>query len=300
MDRLDELATFLAIFDTGSLVGAARRRARSAPAVTRTLAALEDRLGARLFERTTRKLLPTDAGRRLAESARPLLEQYEELTRAISGEVEAPRGRVRITAPVMFGRMHVMPLLLSFLERYPQVEPDLTLADRNLDLVHEGIDMAVRIGPVTEADLVVRRVGEVTRVAVASPAYLARRGMPERVEDVSGHDMVFFAFSGQPPHWRYRITGGEASLDFVPRFTVNQADAALYAARAGLGITRVLSYQAWPDLEAGNLVRILRPFELAPTPVHLVLPSTRHLPRRVRLLADHLVPGLRAVLLAAA
>lgn len=300
MDRLDELATFLAIFDAGSLIGAARLRGRSAPAVTRTLSALEDRLGARLFERTTRRLVPTDAGRRLAESARALLDQYEELTHAVTGAVEAPRGRLRITAPVMFGRMHVLPLLLSFVALYPEVEPDLLLADHNRDLIHEGIDLAVRIGPVAEAGLVVRRLGEVARVVVASPDYLARRGTPEVPEALMGHDTVFFSFAGQPPQWRFRKGEGETVLDLAPRFTVNQAEAALHAARSGLGVTRVLSYQAWPDLEAGRLVRLLRPFELEPSQVHLVLPSARHLPRRVRLLADHCAPRLRAVLGAAA
>lgn len=300
MDRLDELSTFLAIFDAGSLIGAARRRARSAPAVTRTLAALEDRLGARLFERTTRRLVPTEAGRRLAESARALLEQYEDLTGSISGGVEAPRGVLRVTAPVMFGRMHVMPVVLSFIDAHPQVTPELVLADRNLDLVHEGLDVAVRIGPIEEVGLVVRRLGEVGRICVASPDYLARRGTPAVPRDLAGHDIVSFSFAGRPPQWRFRRKGREETLQLSPRFTVNQADAALYAARSGLGVTRVLSYQAVPDLEQGRLVRVLREFELEPNPVHLALPSTRHLPARVRLFVDHCAPRLRAALTAAA
>lgn len=289
MDRLDELSTFLAIFDAGSLVGAAKRRRKSPPAISRILTGLEDRLGARLFERTTRQLVATDAGRRLAGHARGVLEQYEELAREISGTVETPRGRLRVTAPVMFGRMHVAPLLLSFMDGYPHIELDFVLADRNLDLVYEEIDVAIRIGKLQESGLIARYLGEVRGIVVASPSYIDRRGCPKTPDDIAKHDIVFFSSSPQAPEWRFKIAEKEVAIRTTPRITVNQADAAIFAARMGRGVTSVSSYQAMPDIEQGHLVRVLREFETDPIPVNLVMPSVRHMPRRVRAFVDYCV-----------
>jgi len=176
VDRLDELAVFLAVLETGSLAGAARRLRRSAPAVTRTLATLEARVGARLVERTTRRLSVTDAGRRLADAARPVIAGYD--AAVAQSEAGALRGHLRISAPLVFGRRHMAPVLAAFLDANPEVTGELVLHDRNLDLVDEQLHVTLRIGPLADSSLIVRRVGEVRRVVVASPQYLARHGTP--------------------------------------------------------------------------------------------------------------------------
>ena len=211
MDRLDELTVLVTVLEAGSLAAASRRLRRSPPSITRALAALEDRVGARLVERTTRHLTATEAGRTLAGQARAVLAGYAEAVRDAS---EAPlRGTLRVTAPVVFGRRHVTPLVATFLDAQPTVTVDLVLADRNLDLVEEGLDAAVRIGPLADSSLVARRVGEVRRVLVASPEYLAARGTPRKPGDLAGHDAIFSASRPMPIEWRFgraRAAGSSA------------------------------------------------------------------------------------------
>lgn len=295
MDRLDKLALFAAIVDEGSLAGAARRLGRSPPAVTRTLAALEERLGVRLVERTTRRLSATEAGRRLAEHARRLLGDFEDALRDAAGDAAAPRGTLRVTAPLLFGRMHITPLVLDFLDAHPGVSVDLLLSDRSLDLIEEGIDVGLRIAHLPDSGMVARRVGHMRRVLVASPAYLAGRGTPAEPADLAGHDVIAFTRLGAAPEWRFHGPGGERTVRIRPRLTVNQADAALVAARAGRGITSTLSYQVADDVAAGRLVRLLRDCEPPPVPVHLVTPSTRLAAPRLRAFLDMAADRLSAL-----
>lgn len=287
MDRLDELRTFLTILDEGSLAAAARRLRRSPPAVTRTLSGLEAELGVRLVERTTRQLAATEAGRRLADHARRLLGDFDEAMRDVSGEVGEPRGLLRLTAPLLFGRLHVMPCVASFLDLWPGVEVDLVMSDRNIDLIEEGIDVAVRIGVPSEAGMMVRRLGQVRRVWVASPDYLARRGTPLEPAELTAHELIQFASRPRAPEWRFRGPEGERVVRFTPRLTVSQGDAAIWAARQGRGITSTPSYQVADDIAAGRLVRLLRPFEMPAFPVQLAFHSARHMPARVRAFLDH-------------
>jgi DNA-binding transcriptional LysR family regulator len=290
MDRLDELAIFLAIIDSGSLAGAARRLRRSPPAVTRALAALEDRLAARLFERTTRQLSPTEAGRDLAPRARRLLNEYDAAT---IGVASAPvRGLVRVTAPVQFGRRHVAPIVSSFLDRFPETQIELVLNDRNLDLIEEGLDLAVRIGPLSDSALKVRRVGEVRRVLVASPNYLARRGTPKTPADLARHDTIFGTARAGAPEWRFGPSTRGPVVRLSPRLLVNEIEAQLIAARAGRGIARVLSYQVAEDLAAGTLQRLLPAYEPASLPVQLVTLSGGHRAPKVRAFLDHAAEAL--------
>ena len=233
MDRLNELATFVAVLEAGSLAAAARRLRRSPPAVTRTLAALEERLGARLVERTTRRLAPTEAGRLLAERARALLAQYDEVVQAAAGARDALRGTLRVTAPVVFGRLHVTPMVAGFLAAYPGLRVELLLADRNLDLLEEELDAAIRIGPLDDSGLVVRRVGQVTRQVVASPAYLARHGTPADPAELAAHELIQTSGRAAPPEWRFRQDGRIRVARLAPRLLVNDVEAALAAARAG-------------------------------------------------------------------
>lgn len=294
MDRLDELAIFVAILDAGSLAAASKRLRRSAPAVTRALSGLEERLGVRLIERTTRNLAATDAGRRLAEQARRLLADYDEAL-AATGTDRPLRGRLRVTAPVMFGRKHVTPLVLDFMRAYPDIRIELVLSDGNLDFIEEELDVAVRIGPLPDSGLVAKRVGQVGRYLVASPAYLDRRGMPVSPEDLAHHDLILSTARPGPPDWRFLVGGRERLIRVTPCLAVSHIEPALLAAREGVGIARPLSYQAAEDLAAGTLVRLLPQAEPEPLPVQVVVPSARWMPGRVRAFLDHAVRTLEGL-----
>jgi DNA-binding transcriptional LysR family regulator len=294
MDRLEELAVFVAILDAGSLAAAARRLRRSPPAVTRCLATLEDRLGVRLVERTTRRLAPTEAGRRFAEQARRLLAGYDETLRA-AGADEPLRGLLRVTAPVVFGRRHVMPVIADFLRIYPQISVEAVFSDNNLDLIEAELDVAVRIGPLADSGLVARRVGEVESMLVASPSYIARRGAPQCLAALAEHDVIFTSGRPVPVEWRLTEDGRERSVRLTPRLMVNQVEASLSAAREGLGIARALSYQVVEDLEAGRLVQVLPGSGLPRRPVHLVVSGTRNMAARTRVFLDHAVQAFESL-----
>jgi DNA-binding transcriptional LysR family regulator len=291
MDRLDELAIFVSIIEAGSLISASRRLRRSPPAVTRALSALEDRMGLRLVERTTRRLAATEAGTALAERARTLLADYDAV---LAGGSQAPiRGVLRITAPVQFGRRHVEPVVSAFLNEYPDVQIELTLNDRNLDLIEEGLDLAVRIGPLADSRLVARHIGSVRRVVVASPAYLERRGIPRTPPDLASHDTIFGRARSSAREWRFGSSQRGIVVRLAPRLLVDDVDAQLQAAQAGRGIARPLSYQVTDELAAGSLVRILQDFEPESLPVHLVTPSRTHLSPKVRAFLDSAVNAFR-------
>ena len=290
MDRLDELAVLVAVIDNGSLAAASRRLRRSPPAVTRALAALEQRVGVRLVERTTRRLSATEAGRAVAEHARLLLGEYDA---AVTGLADAPlRGLLRVTAPVQFGRRHVAPLVIGFLAAFPEMQVELVLNDRNLDLIDEGIDVAVRIGPLADSGLVARRVGEVRRVLVAGPAYLAARGTPKKPAELTAHDTILGTGRGEASEWRFGGPKRTTVVRLSSRLLVNDIEARLVAVRAGQGISRFLSYQVSEELEAGSLVRLLAGFEPVPLPVHLVAPSGGHKAPKVRAFLDHAAASL--------
>lgn len=287
MDRLNELEIFIAILDTGSLAAAGRKLRRSPPAVTRALTRLEDRIGTRLVERTTRHLAPTEAGRRLADQARMVLADYDAAVREDTG---APmRGLLRVTAPTVFGRRHVMPLVNAYLDRYPGMRVELILNDRNLELIDEGLDVAVRIGPLADAGMVARRVGEVRRTLVASPAYLARQGTPQTLDDLAQHDIIYTSVRSQTPEWRFRQGARERTVRLNPRLLANDIESVLSALRAGRGVARTLSYQVADELAGGTLVRLLPEHEPAPLPVHVVVPSARHMAPKLRAFLDHAV-----------
>jgi len=284
MDRLDELSVFVAIVEAGSLVGAARRLRRSPPAVTRALAELEERIGLRLVERTTRRLAPTEVGTELAERARTLLSDYDT---ALLGVSEAPvKGVLRITAPVQFGRRHVAPIVSAYLNAYPEVGVELSLNDRNLDLLEEGFDLAVRIGPLADSSLVARQIASVRRVVVASPAYLAAHGTPAVPADLATHDTIFGRAWTPAREWRFGPAPRGAVVRLAPRLLVDDVETQVQAAQAGRGITRPLSYQVSEQLADGSLIRLLKEFEPEPLPVQLVTMSRSHLAPKLRAFLD--------------
>lgn len=290
VDRIEELAIFVAIVDAGSLAGAARRLRKSRPAVTRALAGLEERVGAQLIARTTRRLTPNDAGRELGATARRLLADYEA---ALGVAAAVPvSGLLRITAPLSFGRRHVTPLVSEFLDRYPQVQVELVLADRNLDLIEEDLQLAIRIGPLPNSGLLMRKVGEVRRILVAAPSYLASCPPLRRPADIAAHETIASVAANQTLTWRFGGQRSGSAVVLTPRLIVNEIESVLIAARAGRGLARVLSYQAAEDLAAGTLVRLLPDFEPPPLPVQLLVPGGRQPSPRVRAFIDHAVVRL--------
>ena len=290
MDRLDELQVFLAILDAGSMAAAAHKLGRSPSAVTRILSTLEERVGVRLFERSTRRLTPTREGLDLAAQARRLLLDYDAAIREHQGA--PPRGMLKVTAPMVFGRRHMAPVVTKFLMRYPEMQVDLVLGDRNLDLIEHGVDVALRIGALDDSGLVARQVGAVRRMTVASPAYLRARGEPADLDALAEHELILATTVRGQAHWRFRDGTGERLVRFTPRLLVNDVEGVLHAAREGFGIARALSYQVAPDLAAGSLVRLLAAYEPMPLPVHLVYPSARHMAPRLRAFVDFAVAEL--------
>ena len=293
MDQLSSMTVFVAVADCGSFSGAARRLRRSPAAVTRAVAELETALGVRLLDRTTRAVSLTDAGERFLPGARRLLADLAEIEQAAAGLGSAPRGELRITAPIVFGRRHVLPLVTEFLARYPDVNVRLELTDRSVDLIEDGLDVAIRIGELASSTAVATRVGTVRRVVVAAPDYLTRRGEPAAPDELAAHDVIAFAGLDGGERWRFRKDDKTVEVAVRPRLIVNTAEAAIDCAVAGFGIARVLSYQVADALAGKSLVRVLRDYEGGPSPVHVLYPQGRYPAPKLRAFLDLAVPRLR-------
>jgi DNA-binding transcriptional LysR family regulator len=285
MDRIDAMAAFVAVADLEGFAPAARKLGLSPSNVTRLIAALEDRLGARLLQRTTRSVTLTDIGARYLERARRILGDVEEAEISAQAERTRPSGRLVVSAPIGFGRIHVSPVMSAYLQRYPDVSGELRLSDRMINLVEDGVDLAVRIGHLADSSLVARSVGDMRRIVVASPDYLKRRGEPNNPAAVLSHDAIQFGTSD----WDFVEDGREARVPCTPRFITNSADAAILHAEQGGGLTRVLAYQAAGAIEAGRLRIVLAKFEQAPLPIHIVYPTSRLLSAKVRTFVDLVV-----------
>lgn len=286
MDRIETMQAFVTVADHKGFAPAARKLGLSASAITRMVAALEERVGARLLQRTTRSVMLTDAGERFLERARRILADVEEAEGAVRAERTQPTGRLVVSAPLGFGRRHVTPLMSTYLKRYPEVAGDLRLSDRMVNLVEEGIDIAVRIGHLPDSSLVARTVGDMRRMVVASPDYLAAHGEPHQPREIAVHRTVHFGALSAAPDWRFVEDGREVRIACAPRFTTNSADAAIYHAEQGGGLTRVLAYQAAEGLASGRLKAVLVDYEIAPLPIHLVYPTSRLLSAKVRAFVD--------------
>ena len=287
MDRLTALDTFVAVADRGGFALAARHLGLSPPAVTRSIAALERHLGVSLFRRTTRSIALTEEGAALLERAREMLAQWREAEHEAMGGLSAPRGELHVTAPVLFGRLHVLPVVAELLAGNAQLAVRLVLLDRNIRLVEEGIDIAVRIGALRDSSLRSVAIGSVRQVLVASPGYLARRGRPADPKDLATHDLVADDVRSGAP-WSFGPRS--IAMSIAPRLTANAVDAQLAAVEAGLGIANVLSYQAAAGLAAGRLCRVLEEHAPPPAPIHLLFDAGRARMPAVRLLID----GMRA------
>jgi len=296
MDKLRAMQTFVRIVERGSLTAAADALGSSLPSVVRTLAALEAQLDVRLLNRTTRRIALTDEGREYYERCRRVLAEVDEAEAALSARRAAPKGRLRVTAPVMFGRLHVAPVATEFVARHAAVQLELLLLDRVVDLLEEGIDAAVRIAHLADSSLVAIPVGQTRRVVCASPAYLKRAGTPQSPAELARHRCVNFA-GLNPSHDEWRFSKERVAISAA--LASNQIDAALDACVAGLGLGQFLCYQVQALLDGGRLKRVLGEFEPPPLPIHVIYAHARLLSTNVRAFVDWTVPRLRKRMAAA-
>lgn len=301
MDRFEAMSLFAAIVDAGSLSAAGRRLRVPLATVSRRLAELEAHLGTRLLTRSTRRLEITDAGREYLAACRQIIEQVDEAERIAAGAHAKVQGQLVIAAPIVFGRLHLVPVAAAFLELHPAVDVRLQLGDRNVNLIEEHVDVALRIGVLPDSSLVATHVGEIGRVVCASPAYLAKFGTPRSLDDLARHRCIGFAAVEAPDTWTFAGPGGaERRITVRTRMTVTTADAAIAAARCDLGLARVLSYQVADALREGSLVRVLASEEPPSVPASLIYPGQGRLPMKTRAFIDFAVGRLRARLREAA
>ena len=295
VDRLETMRVFVAVAEARGFAAAARRLAMSPPAVTRAVAAVERRVGAQLIRRSTRVVKLTDAGERFLVDCKRILAAVQDAEASAAGAAGELRGPLTVTASVMFGELFVAPLLLDFLALHPLVTVQALLLDRVVDLVEEGVDVAVRIARLDEkSSAVASRVGWVRAVACASPAYLANHGAPKRPDDLAIHRAIVFAQGATPVGWPFRIDGKVQVVRPPPHLLVNSTAVSVAAAVAGRGITMALSYQVMRELRDGRLVRVLEPFETEEVPIHVLQSEGRRAPARVRAFAKFMVERLRA------
>jgi DNA-binding transcriptional LysR family regulator len=294
MDRIEAMSTLLAAIESGSLSAASRKLGMPLATVSRKVSELEAHLRTRLVNRTSRRLILTDAGRSYVAACKRILEEIGEAERAAAGEYSTPRGDLIITAPIVFGRLHVLPVVLEFLNAYSDIDIRLVLGDRVLNLQEDHVDLAVRIGELPDSGLVATRVGSVSRVVCGSPVYFAERGMPTTPGDLSSHDCITFEGLMSPDVWIFPSGKSNVSVAVHSRLVVNTAEAAIDAAAAGVGITRVLSYQVANAIRANTLVLALRKFEPLAVPISLVYAGQGLLPLKTRAFLDFAAPRLKA------
>lgn len=306
MDRLEAMSMLVAVVGKGSFSAASRDLRVPLATLSRKISDLEAHLGARLLTRTTRRITLTDAGATYVAAARRILDQVEEAEQEAANEFTMPRGELILTTPIMFGRLHVLPVVSAFLAALPEINVRLILADRNLHLVEDHVDMAVRIGELPDGAMVATRIGVMRTVTCASPACIARHGRPATPDDLLGMPCVSFDFPGLSPVWRYRLSqpprasraSEAANIAIRPRLSVTTAEAAVEAAILGTGVTRLLHYQVATAVESGLLEIVLQDFELPPSPVHVVHVARGQMPLKMRRFLDFAVPRLRQTLAA--
>jgi DNA-binding transcriptional LysR family regulator len=293
MDRWQAMRVFAKVAETGSFAAAGRQLHMSPPAVTRAVAALEEAIGARLLIRTTRSVKLTDAGERYVADCRRILADIAEAEAGAAGSYAMPTGTLTVTAPVLFGQIYVMPILTQYLDRYPAVTGRALLLDRIVNIIDEGIDVAVRIGHLPDSGYTALRVGSVRRVICAAPAYLEKHGTPREPADLADHRLIAATGAWSLLDWRFG-RDEKTSVTVRPRLFTNTNEAAISAAISGWGVTRVLSYQIAPHVVQGQLRIVLADDEEEPLPIHVVHPEGRHVSAKVRSFVDFAVERLRA------
>lgn len=293
MDRLEAMGLFLEAVEGGSLSEAGRRRSMPLATVSRKISELESHLGATLLTRSSRRLSLTDAGQAYVGACRRILEQVSEAERIAGGEYTAPKGDLTLTAPIAFGRYHLLPVAIEFLQTYPDINLRLLQTDTLANLVDEHIDVALRIGELPDSRMIATRLGSIRRVVCASPQYLEKHGVPRTPADLASRDAICRTSLTTPEGWIFRIDGADAYAQVRRRVEVNTAEAAIEAASAGLGLTRLLSYQSAVAVRSGELRIVLREFEPEPWPVSLVYPMQPMMPRKLRAFVDFVAPRLK-------
>jgi DNA-binding transcriptional LysR family regulator len=295
MDRLEAMMILLRVVDTGSFSAASRELGVPLATVSRKVGELEAHLGTKLLTRTTRRVTMTDAGAAYVVSARRILDEVDETERVAVGEFHAPRGELVVTAPILFGRLYILPVIVEFLAAYPEINVRLVLVDRNLHLLDDHVDMAVRIGDLPDSSMVATRIGSMRTVVCASPKLLAAHGIPRAPEDLAGLPSVSFDFLSPATAWPFRRkeTKGDVEVPIRARLSVSTAEAAVWAAAQGVGATRVLHYQCADALCDQSLRIILADFEVEPLPVHLMHAGRGALPSKMRVFLDFAAGRLR-------
>lgn len=293
MDRFHLINVFVAVVDTNGFAGAARKLNMSPPAVTRAINELETHLGLRLLTRTTRSVRVTDAGERYVQDCKRILAELLEADESVSGMHSSPKGRLTITAPVLFGGMHVTPVVTEYLTRYPEVSASCLFLDRVVNLLDEGVDVAVRIGELPDSTMQAIRVGQVRRVICAAPSYLTANGIPTSPDDLNGHTIISASSVTPYPEWKLMDKGVLKTVRLQARMITTTNDSAVAAAVSGFGLTRLLSYQVAEHLRTGKLKTVLPDFEPAALPVHVVHREGRQAPQRVRAFLDLAIERLR-------
>ena len=296
MDRFQELRVFIAVAETGGFAKAATQLNSSPPAITRAIAGLEQRLGTELLTRTTRRVHLTETGQRFLERARELLADLEGAEKEAAGQSSMPVGQLTIAASVTMGRTILRPVVTEFLNANPRVTAKVVLLDRVVNLVEEGLDVALRVGHLPDSGMIARQVGEVRRILVASPGYLAKRGIPKTPADLKLHSII--AFTGLMPNreWTYQGDRGASRVALQPHFEINDAAAAIASAEAGDGITIALSYMVDNQVREGRLKYVLVAHSMPAVPVQLVYPQSRLVAPKVRAFVDHAAPRIRKAL----
>jgi DNA-binding transcriptional LysR family regulator len=294
MDRLEAMSVLVTAVEAGSLSAASRKLGMPLATVSRKISDLEKRLRTRLLNRTSRRVELTEAGRSYLAACKQIIEDVDEAERAAAGEYMTPKGCLVVTAPIVFGRLHVLPIVTEFLKAFPEIDVRLVLADRIINMLEDHIHVGIRIGQLPDSSLIASRVGFIRLVACAGPEYLSARGVPEIPSDLRAHDCIASENLVSPLAWTFRSGKNDLIVDIHSRLVVTTAEAAIDAAIAGLGITRVLSYQIVAPQRAGLLKVILQKYEPIPVPVSLVYDGRGLLPRKLRAFRDFAVPRLKS------
>jgi len=294
MDRLEAMSIIVAVTETGSFSAASRRLNKPVATVNRMVAELEARLKAQLFQRSSRQMTLTDAGRSYIEACKRIIEQVDDAEREVSGEYRIPKGDLAITSPWGLGHMHLMPIAVEFMNAYPEIALRLVLTDRIVDTVEENIDISIRIGNLADSNLIATKVGSVRFVLCASPVYLAEHGHPREPAELATHDCISVDSLAPQRSWKFIKDGREMVAPIRSRLTVSDSEAAIEAAIAGAGITRVMSYKMEAARRAGQLVVMLEEYEQEPWPVHIVYAERKPVPLKLRAFLNWMTPRLKA------
>ena len=294
MDRFDAMSIVLAVAEAGSLSAAARRLKTPLATVSRKVSELEAHLQTKLFNRSSRALVPTDAGRSYIAASKRILADVAEAERTASGEYTTPRGELTVSTLVALGRLHLQPILVEFLAAFPEVDVQLSLQDRPVNLLEEHVDVALRIGDLADSSLIAVRVGEIDRVVCASPAYLKSRGVPKIPDDLASHDCISYPPMQSPTAWRFSRDQREYVVPVRSRIIVSNLESACDAARAGIGITEAFSYLVAGSIQSGELVPLLKDFRPPPQPVSFLYSPNRFMPVKLRTFLDFTLPRLKA------